>query len=184
VKNWSQTLINRFAGTPILVALISSFDAAVDPVPNLQAFLKYIWNVRSAVGYGLNVWGTIVGVSRVISTPSGPITLDDADYQTLILVKAAANIGNVSVQALNQLLTALFAGFGVVYVQDNLNMTLTYVFLFQPTAAQLAIIQYSGVMPRPAGVLITGNIFENELGPLNTVPLNSWPLNQFVLKGI
>jgi len=179
VKNWSQTLLSRFAWRPIIVALITSFDAAMDPAADIAAFLQYVWNVRTAVGYGLQVWGKIVGVSNVISTPSGSITLDDADFQTLILVKAAANIGNVTVPSLNALLRAIFADSGVVYVQDNLNMTLTYVFLFQPTATQLAIIQYSGVMPRPSGVLVTGYAFENALGPLNTVPLNTWPLNQF-----
>jgi hypothetical protein len=184
VRNWSETLLSRYAGRPILVALISSFNAAVEPGANIAAFLQYIWNVRTAVGYGLQVWGAIVGVSNVIPTPSGPITLDDAGFQTLILVKAAANIGNATIPTLNRLLLAIFAGSGLAFVQDNLNMTLTYVFLFQPTAAQLAIIQYSGVMPRPAGVLITGNVFENELGPLNTVPLNTWPLNQFVLQGV
>jgi hypothetical protein len=182
VKNWSQTLISRFAWRPILVALITSFDAAIDPSANIAAFLQYIWNVRTAVGYGLQVWGKIVGVSNVISTPSGSITLDDADFQTLILVKAAANIGNVTIPTLNRLISAIFAGSGLVYVQDNLNMTLTYVFLFNPTATQLAIIQYSGALPRPAGVLITGNVYDNDLGPLNTVPLNTWPLNQFAVQ--
>jgi hypothetical protein len=164
------------------VALIKSFDAAIDPSANISAFLQYIWNVRTAVGYGLDVWGKIVGVSRVISTPSGSITLDDADYQTLILVKAAANIGNVTIPTLNTLLRAIFAGSGLVYVQDNLNMTITYVFLFQPTTTQLAIIQYSGALPRPAGVLITGNVYQNDLGPLNTVPLNTLQLNEFIAQ--
>jgi hypothetical protein len=177
MQNWSQTLTNKFSYAPIIVALISSFNAAVDPAASIAAFLRYIWNVRTAVGYGLNVWGAIVGVSRVIATPSGPITLGDADYQTLILAKAAANIGNVAVPALNRLLQAIFAGSGLAYVQDNLDMTLTYVFLFQPTATQLAIIEYSGALPRPAGVLIAGYVYQNELGPLNTVMLNTVPLN-------
>lgn len=181
MKNWSQTLISRFAYRPILVGLIKSFDAAMDPSANIAAFLQYVWNVRTAVGYGLDVWGKIVNVSRVISTPSGSITLGDADYQTLVLVKAAANIGDVSVPTLNRLLLAIFAGSGLAYVQDNLDMTMTYVLLFQPTATQLAIIQYSGALPRPAGVLITGNVFSNQLGPLNTVPLNTWQLNQFAI---
>jgi hypothetical protein len=181
VKNWSQTLISRFAHRPIIVGLIKSFDAAMDPSANIADFLQYIWNVKTAVGYGLQVWGKIVGVSNVISTPSGSITLEDADYQTLILVKAAANIGDVSVPTLNRLLQAIFASSGLVYVQDNLDMTITYVLLFQPTPTQLAIIQYSGALPRPAGVLITGNVYQNQLGPLNTVPLNSWQLNQFAV---
>jgi Protein of unknown function (DUF2612) len=180
MNNWTQTLLSRFAGSPILVSLISSFNAAIDPSANIAAFLQYIWNVKTAVGYGLNVWGAIVGVSRVVpSTP--PITLEDADYQTLILVKAAANIGNVSIPTLNRLLREIFSGSGLVYVQDNLNMTLTYVFLFQPSAAQLAIVQYSGAMPRPAGVLIN-YVFLNVIGPYNTAPFNSIPFNYYSVQ--
>jgi hypothetical protein len=154
VNNWSQTLLSRFSGAPIIVALISSFDAAMDPSANIAAFLQYIWDVRTAVGNGLNIWGKIVGIPRTVPS-SPPITLDDFDYQTLILVKAAANIGNVTIPTLNRLLSAIFANSGFVHVQDNLNMTLTYVFNFPPTSAQVAIVQSSGAMPRPAGVGIT-----------------------------
>ena len=149
----------------------------MDPSVNIEAFLQYIWNVNTAVGYGLDVWGAIVGVSRVVpSTPA--ITLDDADYRTLILVKAAANIGNVTVPTLNRLLSTIFAASGLVYVQDNLDMTLTYVFLFLPTAAQLAIIQNSGALPRPAAVFIN-YVWQEVLGPFNTVEFNTvaFPFN-------
>ncbi len=179
MQTWSQTLLSRFAGSPVLVSLIASFNAAMDPVGQIENFYKYVFNVRTAVGNGLNIWGKIVGVSRVVPSPV-PVTLDDADYQTLILAKAAANIGNVTIPTLNKLLQAVFGGSGLVYVQDNLDMTLSYVFLFQPSAAQQAIIQYSGVIPRPAGVL--ANYFWTQVqGPLNTQPLNTWPLNQFAL---
>jgi hypothetical protein len=178
--NWSETLLSRFAGSNILVSLISSFDAAMDPSANIAAFLQYIWDIRSAVGYGLDVWGVIVGVRRVVpSTP--PITLGDGDYQTLILVKAAANIGNVTVPTLNALLRQIFAGYGLVYVQDNLDMTLTYIFLFSPTAEQMALIEYSGAMPRPAGVLVN-YAWSLILGPLNTEMLNVAPLNSYSVQ--
>ena len=153
MKNWSQTLLSRFSGSPIIVSLISSFDAAMDPSADIAAFLQYIWDVRTAVGNGLNIWGKIVGVPRTIPG-SPPVTLSDFDYQTLILVKAAANIGNVTVPTLNRLLTQIFKANGIVFVQDNLNMSLTYVFNFAPTSAQIAIIQNSGAMPRPAGVQV------------------------------
>lgn len=153
MNNWSQTLLSRFSGSPIIVSLISSFDAAMDPSANIAAFLQYIWDVRTAVGNGLNIWGKIVGIPRVIPG-SPPVTLSDFDYQTLILVKAAANIGNVTIPTLNRLLTQIFAGDGIVFVEDNLDMTLTYVFNFAPTTAQIAIVQNSGAMPRPAGVEI------------------------------
>jgi hypothetical protein len=180
VQNWSQTLLSRFADRPAIVGLIASFNAAMDPAGQIQNFYDYIWNVNTAVGNGLDIWGKIVGVSRTIPSPV-PVTLADVDYRTLILAKAAANIGNVTVPALNKLLLAIFGGSGLVYVQDNLDMTLSYVFLFQPTPAQQAIVQYSDAIPRPAGVLV--NYFWAQVtGPLNTAPLNTWPLNQFAIS--
>ena len=154
MNNWSETLLSQFAGSPIITSLIESFNDAMDPAADIAAFQKYIWNVNSAVGGGLDIWGKIVGVSRTVPS-SPPVTLGDADFRTLILVKAAANIGNVTVPTLNRLLSQIFAFYGVVYVQENLDMTLTYVFNFAPTTAQIAIVENSGVMPRPAGVQVT-----------------------------
>jgi hypothetical protein len=40
----------------------------VDPTLNLDQFYDDIWNVDTAIGYGLDVWGQIVGVGRVIES--------------------------------------------------------------------------------------------------------------------
>ena len=153
MQNWDQTLLSQYANSPIINALVESFNDAIDPAANIAAFQQYIWNIDTAVGYGLtNVWGKIVGVSRTIKTLTGTLTLQDQDYRTLILVKAAANIGNVTIPTLNKLISQIFATFGAVYVEDGLNMSITYVFTFAVTPAQYAIVTTSGVLPRPAGV--------------------------------
>jgi hypothetical protein len=59
-------------------------------------------------------------------------------------------------------------------------MTLTYVFLFEPTPAQQAIVQYSGVMPQPAGVQVN-YLFSNVLGPPNTMTPNTFVPNYFAI---
>lgn len=41
-------------------------NAYIDPTANIQAFYDLVWNVDTAVGYGLDVWGRIVGVGRVL----------------------------------------------------------------------------------------------------------------------
>lgn len=38
----------------------------IDPRKSLLDFYNVVWNVDTAVGFGLNIWGRIVGVSRVI----------------------------------------------------------------------------------------------------------------------
>lgn len=41
----------------------------LDPRADLINFYNYVWNVDTAVGFGLNIWGRIVGVPRVVPIP-------------------------------------------------------------------------------------------------------------------
>ena len=77
------------------------------------------------------------------------------------MVKAAANISNLSIPSINALLRAEFASnngidpYGDAYVIDLGGMAFEYYLNFIPNAAQIAIINNSGVFPRPAGVHVT-----------------------------
>jgi hypothetical protein len=73
----------------------------------------------------------------------------------LILAKALANISSCSAPAVNKVLQLLFPGRGVCYATDGLDMTMTYTFLFALTPVEAAIVDQSGVLPRPAGVSAT-----------------------------
>src|SRR5579871_5512746 len=64
--DYLQTIISQYANSPILTQLIANFDQYIDPTKNLDAFFDLIWNVDTAQGYGLDVWGRIVGVTRVL----------------------------------------------------------------------------------------------------------------------
>jgi len=183
MRDPDRTIISQYATSPRLTQWIDSLNDCLDQRANLDAFYRLIWNVDSAQGYGLDVWGRIVGVGRVINiaTPgrdlgfagtqgSGVTTgfdvgkfysgqnlttnfvLTDEAYRNLILAKAAANITNCSIPAINQILQLMFPNRGVCYVQDNLNMTLTYVFHFPLQTYEVSIVTASGVLPRPAGV--------------------------------
>ena len=82
-------------------------------------------------------------------------------YRSLILIKAAVNISNLSVPQINSLLQKFFgtsingSPYGIAYVIDTLNQGFTYHFNFVPNILQLAIVQNSNVFPRPAGVAVT-----------------------------
>lgn len=64
--DYSPTIISQYAQSPVINALIADFAAWLDPTQNIDSFFDLIWNVDTAQGYGLDVWGRIVGVSRVI----------------------------------------------------------------------------------------------------------------------
>lgn len=183
--NYEQTILSQFGNSPTLLSLIGSFNSCVDPRANIDAFFDNVWNIETAVGYGLDVWGRIVGVSRVLQVSSGQwlgfeeandgsvetpfnqapfyagsattgnYALTDDAFRTLILAKAYANISNGSIPSINQILMTLFGLTGACWCTDGQNMTMTYTFEFELSPVQFAIVEQSGVLPRPAGVLVT-----------------------------
>jgi hypothetical protein len=66
---WS-TIISQYANSPILTSIITSLATALDQTENFESLYDNIWNVATASGYGLDVWGRIVGVSRTLTVSS------------------------------------------------------------------------------------------------------------------
>ncbi|QHC34170.1 DUF2612 domain-containing protein [Komagataeibacter xylinus] len=187
MENIQQTVLSQYANSPALCTIINAWNQCIDPSSLIDQWYDLIWNVQTAQGYGLDVWGRIVGVSRVLTISStdylgwreaNDLTevgfnqapwysgkaattnyrLSDAGFRQLIYAKALANISDCSITSANAVLMTLFPDQGDVYVKDNLDMTMTYVFDFVPTDVQVSIIQNSGVLPRAAGVAISYSI--------------------------
>lgn len=64
--DWRQTILSQYANSDRITGLIETFFAATDQTANFDAFWDNIWNLDTAVGYGLDVWGRIVGINRVL----------------------------------------------------------------------------------------------------------------------
>lgn len=67
MNNLTQTVASQYANSPVLMELLANMDEYVDPRADLDAFFTYVWNVSTAVGHGLDVWGRIVGADRVVT---------------------------------------------------------------------------------------------------------------------
>jgi hypothetical protein len=186
LKNFPQTVISQYSDSAHLTALLGFINDWLEQDANFEVFYDSIWNIATAVGYGLDVWGRIVGVVRVLTvaadeylgfegspgsasgdsftvapwyegepTTSNYSLTDDA-FRQLIYAKAAANITNGSIQAINYILTnILFPDRGHAYVIDNLDMTMIYKFDYQLAPFEVAIVATSGVLPRPVGVSVS-----------------------------
>lgn len=178
-----KTIISQYSNSPRLTALILALWSALDQTVNVGSFFDNIYNIQTAVGFGLDVWGRILSVSRVLQVAAsdyigfeealpgsdsfnngpfyggGTITnnypLSDDAYRSLLLTKAAANITDGSIPSLNQILLALFPNRGNAYVQDNGDMTMDYVFSFGLSPLDVAILEQSGVIPHPVGVSVS-----------------------------
>ncbi len=69
MQNYPETLLAQFGNSPVLLAMIDSFNEAVDPADTIDTWYDMVWNIDTAEGYGLAVWGRIVGVTNVIDLP-------------------------------------------------------------------------------------------------------------------
>lgn len=61
-----QTVISQYANSPILMQLIENFAAYVDQTENIDNFIDFMRDISTAQGIGLDIWGTIVGVTRTL----------------------------------------------------------------------------------------------------------------------
>lgn len=196
MQNVDQTIMSQFANSPTIVALIEDLNNVIDPTVNIDSWYENVWNIETAQGFGLDFWGIVVGVSRNLQVTTGtyfgfegPVgasgtefnqaifyngetvttnfPLPDSQYRTLILAKAAFNITNGSIPAINAILNMLFGPNGLSPVVGNCyctdgatgnasaatnHMTMTYTFGSALSNIQEAIVTQSGVLPRPCGV--------------------------------
>lgn len=71
MNNVDQTILSQYANSPAINSLIQSINSCLDPAANINAFYNNIWNIDTAQGYGLDVWGRILGVGRVLHVAAG-----------------------------------------------------------------------------------------------------------------
>lgn len=68
--DWRKTILSQYANSVVLITLIEQFNQYIDQTKDLDDFYDTVWNVLTAQGYGLDIWGRIVGVSRVLQVAS------------------------------------------------------------------------------------------------------------------
>lgn len=183
--NVEKTIVSQYGTSATITALVRNMDAYIDPRADLEAFFSYVCNVETAQGFGLDIWGRIIGISRTLHIPDAPdyfgfsdalpgshsfgespfydglppatqtYLLADDAYRQLILTKALANISATVAPAINQLLQNMFSERGRCYVNDMGGMALRYTFEFDLTPYEFAIMTQAGALPRPAGVNAT-----------------------------
>lgn len=145
-----RPIISQYANSPRLDAMLLDLAEYFDQTQNFSEFFDLIMNVLTAQGYGLDVWGRIVGVNRVVKIVltnwfgyaealpgsytfgqgafySGqPLTenysLSDQTYRLLILAKAASNITDGSIASINRILMNLFPNRGNAYVTEGTDL--------------------------------------------------------------
>lgn len=170
--------MKQYGNSPIINQLLENM-AEYMAVPT-EDFYNKIWNIETAEGFGLDIWGRIVGVGRLVKIDStdyfgfttGAVDwkpfnestmfsgaestsnyyLSDDAFRLLIFTKAFANITATTSKSINALLQILFAGRGRCYVSDLGSMQMRYTFEFYLEPWEFSVMINGAVLPRPAGV--------------------------------
>lgn len=61
-----KTVMRQYGNSPVLLALLDSMDQWIDPAQFSANFLTNVWDISTAVGFGLDIWGRILGQPRAI----------------------------------------------------------------------------------------------------------------------
>ena len=154
---------------PLAVQDAFNIDASLGPV---------------AVGVQLDILGKYQGVVRSGQGFNGPVTLNDADFLSLIQIAIVKNAAGSDLNTIQTLLFQLFAG--EVLVFDYRSMRISY--LISSTVGSQSLIQLvvrEGLLPRPMGVGMSV-IYYADITKFfgfvtydNQVPFNNTPFNTY-----
>jgi len=72
MTDYPKTLMRQYANSTTLLALLEDFDQWVDPARFTEQFLRNVWDINTAVGFGLDIWGRILGRSRYLQIQQTP----------------------------------------------------------------------------------------------------------------
>lgn len=65
----ARTIISQYANSPTMVRLANNMDDYINPGADFDQFYDFVWNVETAQGFGLDIWGRIVDVGRYLEIP-------------------------------------------------------------------------------------------------------------------
>ena len=165
-------MISQYANSPKFVSLVSGLTDIFSNSQTLEDWYNVVFNIKTAEGFGLDIWGLILNQGRAFSYVD-PISGDTENvylkgaqtvggssytseqieeiYRQVLFLKAMSNITNATLASLNKMLQFYYQARGRVYVINYGTMKIRYVFEFYVNNLEKAIFT-SDIMPRPTGV--------------------------------
>lgn len=174
-----ETIQSQYSASRTIRALADSARVRIAPDADIALFYANIFNIATARGAGLDVWGRILGIGRKVditelsdffgfygsdnepfdqapfwdgsARPTGVYELADDAYRQLLLWKAMANIAAADAASLNNLLQGLFPGRNIVVYETGI-MELTLFLYFPLEPWERTILKNYGLIAKGAGV--------------------------------
>lgn len=164
--DYSALVTSEYQDKPLFVSVVQLLTSWSCDLQAVFASLPGLFDLDTAIATQLDELGQWVGFGRYIFVPTlGTVTLDDADYRTLLRAKILANHWDGTNATLQVILANLFPGTGVtLFAIDNQDMSMDiFVTGGGLTPTQLALVK-SLLVPKPEGVRINGVVIIS--GPL------------------
>ncbi len=173
-----QTIQSQYSSSINIVKLVESIEKFINSENDIRLFYNEIFNIYTAKGIGLDIWGRILGVGRYLiidddnqsffgflgselenfnnmpfkyATITNTYRIEDDAYRTyLLLVKALANCSSVDFETLNSMLSIIFPE-RIQYAQPAGVMHIRFVFEYFLSPVERSILK-QGLLTRAAGV--------------------------------
>ncbi len=140
-----------------------------------------VFDIETADAFGLTVWSIILNFPLTVTdgdvvvkptwgfgtlnenfnngnfnnTPGNSISLNVDQARLVLWLRGYQITSSGAIPEINRFLKYLFQeklGIGSVYAFDNLDMTMTYTFQFEPDQSLRFVFENFDILPRPAGV--------------------------------
>lgn len=116
---------SQYAASVRITALLESCREHILPDADIVSFFDEVFNIETASGYGLDIWGNIIGASRFVpdyQDSTTIYTLTDEQYRKVLFFKAGANIMDSTLYSMNYLLKKLYPEYNC-YIRNLNNYT-------------------------------------------------------------
>ena len=161
IDYYAGLLIIQYANKPKAYATMQATisNIIMDQLPDQ---IQLAFDITTAVGVQLDTLGKYAGVSRSVYSFTGPVSLNDADFRTMITVATIKNSFGSSLFDIQDLLNTFFPG--VILVFDFRTMRIGYFFDSSIGSLELAeVFVKSGFLPKPMGVQLTSLIYGDNI---------------------
>ena len=158
--NARNVILWQYDNTPNFNALIAMkqnfYDNAVSDF--WENWIKDVLNIQTANEFGLTLWGFLLNLERPLYTNENGelVPIPTESYRLILNAKLYKNSHAPTFSNVNTFIRQIFFNHpdNKSYVQDNLNMSITYILDFFPTAEEEIVLKLNDFLPRPSGVKI------------------------------
>ena len=159
-------MIGQYANSPVLVSLDDGLRSLFDDSGFVKDWYDTIINIKTATGYGLDIWGRILNMSREVNYGGTTYYLKGAQtivgktftdsemedfYRLILQITAMRYLGNASMYFINNVLAMIWGKYGRAYCVEYGPMQIRYVFEFYLDDVLKAMIESLNM--HPSGVI-------------------------------